>query len=45
MHKEVVRKRIGSKLYKKHAMLYLFGGLVSSFLHENENIMYYKIHA
>ena len=42
VHKEVVRKRVGPKMYEKHAMHYLLESQVSSLLHDNENILYSK---
>lgn len=40
VHKEVVRKRVGPKMYEKHAMHYLLESQVSSLSHENENVLY-----
>ena len=44
VHKEVVRKRVGPKLYEKHATHYLLESQVSSLLHEDENVMYIYIY-
>jgi hypothetical protein len=40
VHKEVVRKRVGPKLYEKHAMHYLLESQVSSLSHEDENVLF-----